>query len=271
MNRQRAKSDAKKLRKLLSNLCTWENTAGALAEALGLELETVAINSVARWNVDIMIEALTNSPDLVNQMARRVEVFQQFWDKMKPPSSFSKRLVLFGGISTALCDEKAADHFAAWLKNNPESRIYICYETGAALEARANQLNPERLETLSGLPAEATKRLTVKEQKARSLRARIIERLAGGGQAFESRIVSIPLPEPMTTYIMIADDQVYLTPLLETRSTETLSFALAGRARQFRRDVTQYLFYYLNAFQRTPDAKLLMADLRNEVTLTGGV
>ncbi|HEX7242195.1 MAG TPA: hypothetical protein VF263_18055, partial [Longimicrobiaceae bacterium] len=270
-HRARAKSDARKLKQLLSTLCTWENTAGTLAEALSLDLqETVAAKRVARWNVDIMIEALTNSPDLVNQMARRKEVFRQFWDKMKPPSSFTTRLVLFGGISTALCSDGAAIRFADWLRHNPGSRLYICYETGAALEARAHQLNPDALETLSGLPAEANERLALKEQSARSLRARILEHLDSEDPTAESRIVSIALPEPMTTYIMIADDEVYLTPLLETRSTETLSFALAGRAIQFRRDVTQYIFYYLNAFQRTGDAQRLIEELRSDVSLAEG-
>lgn len=264
----RAKSDAKKLKKLLSKLCTWEDTAGTLVEALGLELgDTVLATRVSRWNVDIMVEALTHSPDLVDQMARRIDVFQQFWDKMKPPSSFTKRLVLFGGISTALCDENAVTRYVSWLKSNPQSRMYICYETGAALLARANQLNPDRLETESGLPGEATPRLVKKERNARSLRDQILAR--AGGDVLDARVIAIPLPEPMTTYIMIADDQVYLTPLLETRSTETLSFALAGRARQFRNDVAQYIYYYLNAFQPTPDAEALMTDLRSEVSLTG--
>ena len=79
----------------------------------------------------MLIAALKASSEFVEDVARRKYQFQQVWDRMKPPSGFRKRLVLFGGVSSSLCNADAAVKYAEWLAINSNAQLYICYE-GAA-------------------------------------------------------------------------------------------------------------------------------------------
>lgn len=263
----KAKQDARLLKSILNKTCTWRDTASTLVEACALQMiENLANIKISRWSPEVLIEALVHSTDVVEEAARRKNHFQRIWDKMKPPSAFQNRLVLFGGVATALCDELAASRYAEWLALNSEARLYVCYESGPAALARARKLDQEGLETGSGLPAEAAQRMKVKEQRVLALRD-LIERNAGDERAdLSKRVHVIALREPLTSYIMIADDDVYITPLFETRSSETLTFALAARPPQFRLDVLNFLIYHLQMLEHSEDATVLIEELRNDIT-----
>lgn len=262
----KAKQDAQRLKGLLNRLCTWRSTASTFAEACKLEVqENLADIKMARWEPEFLFEALRYSHDLVDGAARRKNHFQRLWDKMKPPSGFRKRLVLFGGIATALCNDFAAQQYANWLIANPEAHLYVCYETGPAALARARKLDKESLETQSGLSADAEQRMKEKGERVLALKDLILGNSQGGSPDMLQRTHIIPLQEPLTSYIIIADEDVYITPLFETRSSETLTFALAAKPPQFRIDVFNFILYHLQMLEHDGVANELIEELRREV------
>lgn len=260
----KAKEDARNLKKNLECFCTWQQTALTLAEACKIEVTNpLATVNLERWQPDVLIDGLKNSPDIVDNASRRKNQFQQIWDKMKAPSGFTQILILFGGIASALCDKAAADRYVAWLKINPDAKLYICYESGPAALARARKLDERTLETASGLPADAEKRMIMKEKKVLALKDLLFEMLRDSSEIV-SRIHFIPLREALTTYIMITDNDIFITPLLEIRATETLSFALAHKPVQFRLDVFTFLIYHLTMLESSDVAPELINLLKKK-------
>lgn len=266
MKIEKAKKNAKMLKELLQKICTWENTAISVAKALNLNLTSEIINkSLDRWSPDMLINGLTHSTDLVENVARRKQQFQLIWDRMKPPSGFSKLLILFGGISSTLCDENASENYCNWLKSNPESKLFLCYESGPGALARAEKLDSQRLDTSGGLPNNAISRMIEKEKRVLNLKTLIEQHCKAEKNDYLSRFFLIPLVEPLTTYIMITDDDIYMTPLLETRSSETLSFALAKKPIQFRLDIFNFIIYHLEMIEEINGTYELIPLLRKKI------
>jgi glycosyltransferase involved in cell wall biosynthesis len=262
----KAKLDAKLLKRLLARFCTWRSTAATLASACELEVtENLADIVIARWNPEVLMDALLHSEDMVEDAARRKNHFQRLWEKMRSPASFQKRLVLFGGIATALCNDFAAQQYADWLLTYPDARLYVAYESGPAALARAKRLGKDFLETESGLPSDAEERMLMKEEKVEALRDLIVGKVREKAGNVAARINIIPLKEPLTSYIMIADDQVFITPLFEKRSSETLTFALAPKPAQFRLDVYNFVIYHLLMLEQEGSALSLIEELRGLV------
>jgi len=263
----KAKQDARALKRFLRTFCTWRYTASSLAEACSLHVnENPANIKIARWRPEVLLDALTHSPDMVEEVARRKYQFERIWDRMKPPSAFKERLILFGGIASSLCNQTAADHYTNWLVKNPKANLYVCYESGAAAIARARKLNEGSLETESGLSKDARMRMKEKEKKVLRLRNLIINNTNNTIKGTATRIHFIPLRAPLTTYIMVADTEVYITPLFETRSTETLSFALSARPPQFRQDVFSFIIYHLKILEHSEAATSLIEELQRDIS-----
>ena len=246
----KAKNDARNLKKILKSICTWEQTALVFAKECGLEItNNLASANLTRWSSDILFEGLKNSHDIVDNASRRKNQYQQIWDKMKAPSAFTQLLILFGGIASALCDKVAADRYVDWLKINPDAKLYICYESGPAAMARARKLDQNSLLTASGIQyANAEERMAEKEKKVEALEYLLSKMLMDKSEIL-SRIHFIPLKEPLTTYIMITENDIFITPLMDIRSSESISFALAPKPTQFRLDVYKFLRYHLEKLE----------------------
>ena len=261
---EKAKSNARILKRFLKKFCTWRATAATFAMSCGLDVpESAADIVLSRWDPEVLIDALLHFEDMVDEAARRKSHFQRIWDKMKPPASFRKRLVLFGGIASALCDDHAAEQYASWLTEYPSAHLFICYESGPAALARAKRLGRDFLETDSGLSSDAEERMKMKEERVRALKDLIIQKTVEGGEHLADRITMIPLKEPVTSYIMIADEEVYITPLFERRSSDTLSFALAPKPPQFRLDVLNSIVHHLQMIEHTDEAQSLIEELKS--------
>lgn len=260
------KDDARRLKFILKNFYTWKETALTFLEACDIQIEdnSASVN-LERWNPDVLIEALRNSPDIVENAARRRNQYEQIWGMMKEPSEFTQVLILFGGIASQLCDETAVQRYADWLVRNPYSRFYICYESGPSAMARAKKLNPKTLERSNGLPIDAIDRMIVKEKKVLDMMDLFIKILGDKFEIVSHRIHFIPLKEPLTTYIMISDNKIYITPLMETRSSETLSFALAHKPKQFRLDVYNFIKYHLENLEDHKISIELIKELEKKI------
>ncbi len=106
--------------------------------------------------------------------------------------------------------------------------------------------------------------MIMKEKKVLALKDLLFEILRDSSEIV-SRIHFIPLREALTTYIMITDNDIFITPLLEIRATETLSFALAHKPVQFRLDVFTFLIYHLTMLESSNVAPELINLLKTKI------
>lgn len=264
----RAKNNARALKKLLSGICTWRQAAITIAVACDIDhqADAPAGPHSLKWSPHKLIDALVHSKkNIVEQVARRHIMFDQLWTSLQAPRKVHKRIVLFGGIATSLCDSNAARCYADWLTANPEASIFICYETGDAAAARARTLSDD-LNTESGLPAEPIARMQQKIERVELLPNAISENVSTGLQRdVLSRVHLVQLNEPLTTYILLTDDDIAITPLFEARSSESLSFSLSRENREYRIDILRFMLHHLNDIENSYPASLLVEELGRKV------
>lgn len=262
-NPTRAKNNARALKMLLSEVCTWRHAAVSVANACNVDvaLEPRAELISTRWQPHKLLDALLHSKGTVEQMARRHKLFEQLWTALQAPHKIQKRVILFGGIATALCNQDAAGHYAHWLMANPSARLFVCYETGAAAAVRARKLGGT-LETASGLPADPVERMEAKARRVEALPTFIEQELPAKALAkVMGRVHLIPLCEPLTTYIVLTDDDITITPLFEARSTETMSFSISNNSPTFRQDVLRFIIYHLRVLENSESVQVLLQEL----------
>ncbi|HTD38528.1 MAG TPA: hypothetical protein VK669_13540 [Candidatus Limnocylindrales bacterium] len=241
----RAKENAITLRQLVAKFCSWEHTAADLCSSIGVATQkTSQVLNLERWTPTFLVDAIKARNTTVDSAARRKLQYQALWDGLKPPSRIQKFVLLFGGISTALSDKDAVRHYVDWLRKNDGAELFIAYQAGAGASARARTLNPTQLNCDgTDAPVDLKKHMAAKELRSRRLCESIDNKLAGLGGNARSRFHSAPLTESLTSYVIVMDDQLLVTPLMSGRSEETLSFMLARRAQQFPRDVIHYIIY----------------------------
>lgn len=255
----RAKRDAEVLATILERFCTWQHTATAVAEGCRLDVpKALASKNLERWTPDFLLSALRDSDDVVQDAARRKHLYDHLWSRLKDPIGHKRHLIIFGGVATALCGQDAAKQYAEWLSANPTAHLFVCYESGESALGRARNLDMEVLDSSNGLPSDAVPRMQVKEQRVLDLPTLIVGSTKPDQRKEQGeRIHLIPLREPLTTYVMVADDDIYVTPLLRTRSSESLSFFLAPTPVQLRLDVLRYMAHHVCLLTDNPDAAVL--------------
>lgn len=264
-NPVRAKEDARSLKKLLSTVCNWDNVVHATIEAMSLDKELAKHNTdtlttigVEHWQPQLLLDALIHSTDIVDEAARRKRMYQHLWNAISYPARVTDRIVIYGGVATSLCNAEAASLYAEWLIECPNAELFICYEVGEAALERANQLSKAGLKTLrekNGLPTNPKERMDIKAQRIKNLENLIVDCIndENGKSEVIQRIYMLPLMKPLTTYITCLDNDIYITPLFETRSSETLTFMLSQETNDFKDDVIRYIEHHLKRNLRVED------------------
>lgn len=258
-----SKGDARVLKGLLKLACTWDHTALDIAKACELPVSNdVPQASLAKWTPELLIEALKKGSDVVEEASRRKEYFSHIWQRIKPPSEITKRLVIFGGVSQSLCTTDAAGSFATWLEENNGAHLYMCYEADEAAAARALRLDEKNLETQSGLPSKALERMNKKQQIVEGFSS-LLEGILGKQAEPLNRVHIIRITKPLSTYVIIADSELYLTPLFEKRASDSLSFTLAGKPSLVQEVISSVLYHLEIVEADDRDINTLAVDLRN--------
>lgn len=262
---EKAKNDAISLKKLLSQVCSWEYTASVVAENCKIPFQDSPKSlNLSRWQPHLLLDALQKSKEMVDLAARRKVLYQHLWDMLNTPGRVEKRIVIFGGVATSLCNSDAAIKYAKWLTNNQNAKLFVCYESGSAAEARARLLSNDKLDTSAGLSDIPKQRMKEKEDRIIQLKANILELFEKNErESLSKRIIFIPLTEPLTTYIIIVDEDIFITPLFESRSSETLSFALSNNPIWFKRDVLRFIIYYISNIGLDENSNKLNSELDN--------
>lgn len=261
-----AKKDAQVLKGLLQLACTWEHTALDVAKACELPVSRdLAHDSLAKWTPDLLIEALKKGSDIVEEASRRKDYFAHIWRRLSTPSKDVKRhLILFGGISQTLCSQEASERFGNWLKENANAELFLCYEVDEAASARALKLNEDTLETESGLSPRAFERMLQKQKRVEAIPDLIKSILGLDSVNVLERFHLVQVKKPLSTYVIIADNEVYLTPLFEKRASDSLSFALSTKPSMVQEVVSSVIYHLENVEKESSEVKKLAAKLRKE-------
>jgi glycosyltransferase involved in cell wall biosynthesis len=252
LKREALKQDAKRLKELLRARHTWKNTA--LAFAAACELQIMYLGGGEEY-----LTELVRTAQFEEVVHLRSDHFRQVWNQIDDRAKEQKKLILFGGISSALCSEKAAVRYATWLIRNPAARLFVCYESGEAALRRAALLDASRLSGASGLPTTPNERMLEKEKLVLELRSRLAETLS---VSVLTRAHFVPLTSAITNYIIVTDLDIFFSPVFQRRSSETMSIRLQRDHSPFRRQVIDYMLYQLASLQQSDAVTFLVQDLR---------
>jgi glycosyltransferase involved in cell wall biosynthesis len=241
-NPTRAKESALSLREMIEQFYSWQKTAADFCSAL----KVGTVKTAESLNVD----AIKSLNTAVNA-APRGDLQSQVLDGLKPPSRFRRFVILFGGISTALSDEEAFKRYSSWLQDNPNAELLICYEAGPSVIARARELDPENISTAAnaGLPGDILARMQAKEASVKEFCERLSRRLEDRRDQSANRFQFVPVYEPVPTYVMVADDELFVTPLINKRSSETVSLILPKTRIQDRLALLRHVIYNLKKLE----------------------
>jgi len=134
----------------------------------------------------------------------------------------SKRMIIFGGISTLLREEATIKAFGRWLLQDHNPKIFICHETKEALIERSKYLHEDIIKQ-KGDKIEREKQAEKKINKIIEMKNNLIKHTA---DVAKSRLFFVEVPNLISSFITIEGVMMYLTPALDKRSSETFTFKL---------------------------------------------
>lgn len=256
-----AKRGARHLKSTLKAF-TWDNTALKVATALSLDY-SARMTEMFIWSKSPgLAKTLADGKNVVATVIPKRELsFDALLQNLKEPSPIDKRVVLFGGIATTLCTEEARTSYCNWLASKPNSHFFVCYESGPGGHARAQMLNQQVLDDQQGLPIEPEMRMSEKEKRTLKLQEDIQRYLKTRNAQAIKRVHFIPLPRPLTFNAIIADNDIYFTPIFEKRSSETMDLHLSPSAYLLRAQIVDSIKYNITDGNDTVEAQLLLKEL----------
>ena len=219
-NTDQLKAVAKKLRKHVKGE-TWHKAAGKLAKEIGVVTMDFGMS-------DIYSETYKTRQACIEEILNSLEIGDMEY----------QNLIFFGGISSALCEERLIRKLEYWLKGDTKRRLFLCYETGNAAVGRAKELDEKKLPE-DGLPCNPEARMAIKEKQVEDS----IERYS---KEVQEQIKLIQIENSLMTYVIILDNNIYFTLLLETRSSEMMTMKIKGDSSEEKRKIIESMQYVLN-------------------------
>jgi len=134
----------------------------------------------------------------------------------------SKRMIIFGGISTILREETTIKAFGRWLLQDHNPKIFICHETKEALIERSKYLHGDIINQKVD-KIEREKQAEEKISKIIEMKKNLIKHTA---DVAKNRLFFVQVPKLISSFITIEGVIMYLTPALDKRSSETFTFKL---------------------------------------------
>lgn len=148
-------------------------------------------------------------------------------------SDKSKRIIIFGGISTKIREESTIRSLAIWLINNPNSKLFICHESSDVARLRGNDLSDKVYQK------EVDKSLEIQKRKVEELNKMKNNIMETVGDKFRKNIFFIEIIKTVSIYATIHGDIMYFTPVLDKRSSDTFTFKL--KKSKLINDVIDYI------------------------------
>jgi len=240
---EKHKANALRIKEIIQSQYSWEHVSQEFCTTI--EVEDITYEPLNIGSLATELNGVESGNTFQNITIRK-NLLIQMLDSIKG-SSENTDVIIFGGISSALITEKTYNILEHFLGSHSSNSIYFCYESGDAAIHRANLLNSEIIETESGLSSDTIKRMKEKEDKVIYFKNKF--QINTNGENWKSRCHFIEIKHPLTAYITINGDDAYLTPLFETRSSETISFSIPKQNKKSRVDVFKYMIYHLTKIE----------------------
>ncbi len=163
-----------------------------------------------------------------------------------------KRIIIVGGISTTLRSEETIKKLSIWLINNPGSNLFICHENVEVAEQRARDLRDNLFEEPEQKSEEIRRR---KVDEFQRMKSHLLETI---GDRISKNLHFIEITKPLSVYITVSGNIVYLTPVLDKRSSDTFTFKLTQTSL-----LIEVLDYISSRFADSQDNKLLLEEIES--------
>ena len=198
-------------------------------------LKNAEINNIDEFKEKVP-ELMMNENAYEKVLAKRDTHLQELIENLHKDNS--KRIIILGGISTTLRADSSIRAFAKWLIDNPNSKLFICYENIEVVKHRAKDLRIGVYNNTKENDAEAIRR---KVKKFNEMRNNLLATVA---ERFKANIHFIEIVKPLSVYVTIQETTMYLTPVLDKRSSNTFTFKL--KQTKLIEDVLDYMCLKIN-------------------------
>lgn len=135
-------------------------------------------------------------------------------------SNQEERLIIVGGISTTLRSIETIRKLSIWLINNPKSKLFICHENITVARQRALDLRDNLFEKPQDKNEE------IKRRKVDEFEKMKLNLLNTIGDDVAKNLHFIEVTKPLSIYITVSGRVIYITPVLDKRSSDTFTFKL---------------------------------------------
>ncbi|GHV92718.1 hypothetical protein AGMMS50268_32210 [Spirochaetia bacterium] len=167
------------------------------------------------------------------------------------------RIILFGGIPTII--RKSAKELSKWLIDNEKSKLFICYESNDLINNRKDDLKEDAYDNHTNKEEELLKRKTTDLEVFRNY---FEDEL---GPNLRQRICFIQLLEHLSGYVTVNGTEIFFTPLLHKRSSETFTFTFKFEQKEAL-DVVDYMISKLpnDSSELIRELELIRTELKNK-------
>jgi glycosyltransferase involved in cell wall biosynthesis len=250
-----ARRDARNLSRLLRQRCQWRNATLEFAKFTEIPIRKqfleMEIASSGLDDIESDIDLSFRYRDVMVLNAR-MAVYARL-NEVLVRNDENHTLVIFGGIADALRNEEITQKYASWLLSSSNRRLFICYEEGAAASARATVLSVERLDPTTG-SINPVERMAKKEIAVLEFKDRLHGLLAGQSD----RAIFLGLRKYLTTYVVLINYSLYLTPLFDRRSSDSVSFWCVNPKTELSIQAIDYMAHHLKELGDDPNAGYLI-------------
>nr|WP_320022749.1 hypothetical protein [uncultured Draconibacterium sp.] len=211
---------------------------------------------LANSDVDDMEEFSEKVPSIMMDeeayekvLAKREVHLQELIETLSKDNS--ERIIILGGISTTLRSEKSIKAFAKWLIDNPNSKLFICYEN---IEVAINRAKDLRDGVYDGNIQNELEIIKRKVDKFNLMKEDLLSTVA---EKFKKNIFFIEIIKPLSVYVTIQERTMYLTPVLDKRSSNTFTFKL--KETKLIKDVLDYMMMKID--NTNPNNRFLLEEI----------
>jgi hypothetical protein len=205
------------------------------------------------------VDKILGDPELeVKKMAKTADIFDNYFYNERSlqlkefvsglNKNTDQRIILFGGIATDIKENVSA--FADWLQHGDTSRndLYICYESKDVVRDRKEELTPTAYDG-KDISEEAEQRKVIKvEVFIKQLKDTVPDNI-------KPHIHCTEISKRLSGYIIVYGINMYFTPVLHDRSSETFTYKLRDDQRNFIVD------YMISKIDKSEDNEKLVSEL----------
>lgn len=239
-NEELYKKNAQILKHYLAISFSWENCAYDLAESANIETKPKKFD-LQKFSLPLL--NILNIVKGINKRNIQYDILEDFLRR----NAFENWLILFGGVSSTLCNDNFANTYLNWLRQNNKAVLFICYENENSLRYRLHKLNKENLVNSEKANIKIEEKVSIKLKEIEQLKEYLNKK-----SIVSDRIKFIEISTPLYFYSIIGDCEIIYTPLLDKRSSDTFSLHIDDSHLEIKKDIVNSIVNVLTKEKNVP-------------------